>query len=109
MQTYNRQNGPDKVVTFFWSSLGIHGKALKFCTIFCPVFTENPCPVFSKLLFGKYATHYCQYPISSILLAVNLYETRVSFIHCGGGGCNPKKPNPYPRKGQTGIGFFWVF
>ena len=27
----------------------------------------------------------------------------------GGGGCNPKKPNPYPRKGQTGIGFFWVF
>ena len=21
---------------------------------------------------------------------------------------NPKKPNPYPRKGQTGIGFFWV-
>ena len=19
-----------------------------------------------------------------------------------------KKPNPYPRKGQTGIGFFWV-
>ena len=25
------------------------------------------------------------------------------------GGCNPKKPNPYPRKGQTGIGFFWVF
>ena len=26
-----------------------------------------------------------------------------------GGGCNPKKPNPYPRKGQTGIGFFWVF
>ena len=29
--------------------------------------------------------------------------------NCGGGGCNPKKPNPYPRKGQTGIGFFWVF
>ena len=26
-----------------------------------------------------------------------------------GGGCNPKKPNPYPRKGQTGIGFFWGF
>ena len=21
----------------------------------------------------------------------------------------PKKPNPYPRKGQTGIGFFWFF
>ena len=21
---------------------------------------------------------------------------------------NPIKPNPYPRKGQTGIGFFWV-
>ena len=20
----------------------------------------------------------------------------------------PKKPNPYPIKGQTGIGFFWV-
>ena len=30
-------------------------------------------------------------------------------IQGGGGGCNPKKPNPYPRKGQTGIGFFWVF
>ena len=27
----------------------------------------------------------------------------------GGGGCNPKKPNPYPRKGQTGIGFFLGF
>ena len=27
----------------------------------------------------------------------------------GGGGCNPKKPNSYPRKGNTGIGFFWVF
>ena len=31
------------------------------------------------------------------------------FYVLGGGGCNPKKPNPYPRKGQTGIGFYWVF
>ena len=22
---------------------------------------------------------------------------------------NPKKPNSYPEKGNTGIGFFWVF
>ena len=29
----------------------------------------------------------------------------------GGGGVQPKKtqPLPYPRKGQTGIGFFWFF
>ena len=27
----------------------------------------------------------------------------------GGGGGNPKKPSPYPEKGQTGIGFFWFF
>ena len=47
MQTCTRQNGPDKVVTFFF---GIYGKALKFC----PVFTEDPCPIFSKLPFGKY-------------------------------------------------------
>ena len=26
-----------------------------------------------------------------------------------GGGCNPKKPSPYPEKGQTGIGFFLGF
>ena len=26
-----------------------------------------------------------------------------------GGGCNPKKSNPYPRQGQTGIGFFLGF
>ena len=36
----------------------------------------------------------------------NIYKIHILW---GGGGCNPKKPNPYPRKGQTGIGFFWVF
>ena len=36
-------------------------------------------------------------------------KSEVKFLKKMGGGCNPKKPNPYPRKGQTGIGFFWVF
>ena len=44
-------------------------------------------------------------------LAIPLIKPSNSLIKSidGGGGVTQKKPNPYPRKGQTGIGFFWVF
>ena len=38
-----------------------------------------------------------------------IFCVSISCILGGGGGCNPKKPNPYLRKGQTGIGFYWFF
>ena len=59
------------------------------------VFTSS----FVYLCYNICIFSHCVYKKSAKI--INFFKTQKKTI-------KPKKPNPYPIKGQTGIGFFWV-
>ena len=72
------------------------------------MFSGPPGNLFSILTNDVFTSSFVYLCYNMCIFSHCVYKKSAKIINFFKIRTNPKKPNPYPRKGQTGIGFFWV-
>ena len=72
------------------------------------MFSGPPGNLFSILTNVVFISSFVYLCYNMCIFSHCVYKKSAKIINFEKNQLNPKKPNPYPRKGQTGIGFFWV-
>ena len=76
------------------------------------MFSGPPSNLFSTLTNVVFTSSFVYLSYSMCIFSHCVYKKSakiINFLKTQKKPIKPlKKPNPYPRKGQTGIGFFWV-
>ena len=72
------------------------------------MFSGPPGNLFSILTNVVFISSFVYLCYNMCIFSHCVYKKSAKIINFEKNPIKPKKPNPYPRKGQTGIGFFWV-